>query len=902
MDISAQNKRFSEEEYNLNLIEHFKNPKTKDFIKNLARRIVEDFNPKTVLDCGCVDGLLVLELRKLGVRAYGVSSSKKILDCIPDEALKYCFFGEILDRKSNENFLDKYDLVVCVQDFEFLKCLYLKEYILSLADMASNLLVGTIGQFKRKDDLLVPFSSILATKKIFRNLNYRIDFLDGRIFLFSNMELEDINILIKDYEKAFVNRDEYILKLSEENKKLNDKVLKYAKNLIAFRKLHEKFQSNAKELREMHIQNRVLREYEKEYAKIRRSSSWKITFPLRFLMKVLRFIFKCIRKILFILLKNMQPKNIKRNVIFFLKFGIRPSLNQLLTKDKVLDRIVEFRKYFKKVAPTKKEIEFQTKVRFLKSVCISIVVPLYNTPKKYLVDMIESVLAQSYPNWQLCLADGSEGDTYSYIEECCKEYSRKDSRILYKKIAKNLGISENTNVALKMATGEYIGLLDHDDVLSPIALFENVKVINEKGADFIYSDEMTFTNDRLGDVNFMHFKPDYSPDTLCTNNYICHFSVFSKELQQKVGFFKSEYDGSQDYDFILRLTEKAKLIYHIPKLLYYWRATTASVAMDATIKPYCIEAAKKAISAHLTRLGRKATVVDGAHFTLYRVRYEIIGNPKISILIPNRDHAIDLEVCVKSIIEKSTYQNFEILILENNSEFETLDFYKVLEKKDSRIRVIYCKLGFNYSALNNYGVKYAKGEYFLFLNNDTEIITENWMQEMLMYAQRDDVGAVGAKLYFKDDTVQHAGVFLRIGGIGGHGHKYIPRTNLGYAGRAAIVQNVSAVTAACMMVSKKDFLSVGGFDEDLRVSFNDVDFCLRLRENGYLNIFTPYAELYHYESKSRGGVDNPQKYVEFSYEIDFMEKRWKDIFKKGDPYYNKNLTLRDETFGVRLED
>ena len=900
MDFSLKEEEIKDKDYDLNLVERFKNERINEYVQNMARKIVEDFSPKTVLDCGCVDGLLVLELRRLGVESYGVSSSKTIMKGISQEALKYCSFGSIGPNLKGK-FLKEYDLIVCIKDFEFLNSLDFKEYILNLGKLSKNILFGLIGQEEKTFGLSL-YSALFSRINMFRDVKYSLNFLGDRIYFFSRMQDSELPDVIKDFESVFSKQNKEITKLRAENEELNKKVLKYSHNLVAFKKLSYKFQENALELREFQIQNKVLREIEKEYAKIKNSSSWRVTYPLRIGMTFLRFCWRAFRKIMFVFLKNIQPKNIKRNGIFFLKFGIKATLKQLLTKDKVFDRIVEFRRYFKKVAPTEKEVEFQRKVRFLNNVKISIVVPLYNTPKKYLIDMIESVKGQSYSNWELCLADGSEGEEYRYITEVCLEYIKEDDRIKYKKIEKNLGISENTNVGLKMATGDYIALLDHDDVLSPIALFENVKVINDTGADFIYSDEMTFANDKLGDVNFMHFKPDYSPDTLCTNNYICHFSVFSKELQEKVGFFNSEYDGSQDYDFILRLTENAKRIEHIQKLLYYWRASASSVALDATIKPYCIEAAKKAIKAHLNRLGRKCEVVDGAHFTLYRVRYEIIGNPKISILIPNKDHMIDLDVCITSILRKSTYQNFEILILENNSDFQTKDFYKLLEKKDKRIKVLYCTGGFNYSALNNYGVKYATGDYFLFLNNDTEVITESWIEEMLMYAQRDDVGAVGAKLYFRDDTVQHAGVFLRIGGIGGHGHKFIPRTNLGYAGRAAIVQNVSAVTAACMLISKKAFLAVGGFDEDLRVSFNDVDFCLRLRSAGYLNVFTPHAELYHYESKSRGGADTPQKYVQFAYEIEFMEKRWADVFKKGDPYYNKNLTLADEGFGVRLED
>jgi len=537
-------------------------------------------------------------------------------------------------------------------------------------------------------------------------------------------------------------------------------------------------------------------------------------------------------------------------------------------------------------------------VNFPKNIKFSVLVPLYNTPEKFLKEMIESVQAQTYMHWELCLADGSDAE-HTEVGDICKKYAKADNRIKYEKLEKNLGISENTNACIRMATGEYIALFDHDDLLHPSALYEVMKAICDHGADFIYTDENTFSEEPRDAYN-PHFKPDFSPDTLRSYNYICHLSVFSRELLDSVGYFRSEYDGSQDYDLILRLTEKAKKIFHIRKILYYWRAHKDSVAQNISAKPYTITAAKKALAAHLERCGLKGEVLDSSVPTTYRIKYEIEGEPLISIIIPNKDHTDDLDVCLKSLYGKSSYKNFEIIIVENNStEKETFEYYEKIEKKHDNIKVVTWKSVFNYSAINNFGAEYANGEYILLLNNDVEIINETCLEEMLMFAQRKDVGAVGAKLYYSDDTIQHAGVIIGLGGIAGHSHKHFERSNPGYAARASIAQDLTACTAACLMMRKSVFDEVGGLDETFEVAFNDVDLCMKIREKGYLVVFTPYAELYHYESKSRGFEDTPEKIKRFNGEIRRFEMKWQKQLDDGDPYYNPNLTLVREDFSFR---
>ena len=450
-----------------------------------------------------------------------------------------------------------------------------------------------------------------------------------------------------------------------------------------------------------------------------------------------------------------------------------------------------------------------------------------------------------------------------------------------------------------MATGEYIALFDHDDLLHPSALYEVMRAICEHGADFIYTDENTFSEEPRDAYN-PHFKPDFSPDTLRSYNYICHLSVFSRELLDSVGYFRSEYDGSQDYDLILRLTEKAKKVFHIRKILYYWRAHKNSVAQDVAAKPYTVTAAKKALAAHLERCGLKGEVLDSSVPTTYHIKYEIDGNPLISVIIPNKDHTDDLDICLKSLYEKSSYKNFEVIIVENNStEKETFEYYEALTQKHGNIKIVTWEGNFNYSAINNFGVNYAKGEYILLLNNDVEIINGSCLEEMLMFAQRKDVGAVGAKLYYSDDTVQHAGVILGLGGTAGHAHKHFGRSHPGYMARASIAQNLTACTAACLMMRRDVFDEVGGLDESFEVAFNDVDLCMKIREKGYLVVFTPYAELYHYESKSRGNDSTPEKLERFRGEIDRFKEKWQKQLDDGDPYYNPNLTLTRDDFSLK---
>ena len=552
--------------------------------------------------------------------------------------------------------------------------------------------------------------------------------------------------------------------------------------------------------------------------------------------------------------------------------------------------------------PNAEERRREEETVFPREIKISVLVPLYNTPEKFLREMIDSVVTQTYKNWELCLADGSD-DKHTDVGRICQEYIEKDSRIKYQKIEKNLGISGNTNVCFSMATGNFIGLFDHDDVMHPSLLFECVKTVCEKDADYVYTDEATFTSPNLDDLIVLHFKPDYSPDNLRANNYICHFSMFDADLLKKTGLFRPEYDGSQDHDMILRLTEEAKHVCHIPKILYYWRSHPNSVAADIGAKTYAIDAAKRAVHDHMRDYyGIEVEVESTRAFpTIFQIKYPINGEPLISIVIPNKDHVEDLRRCITSIEKKSTWKNYEIVVVENNSVEQSIrDYYKELES-DPKVKIVTYEGGFNYSRINNVGVKETKGEYLLFLNNDTEVISPDWMEQLLMYAQRKDVGAVGAKLYYADNTIQHAGVVIGLGAhrSAGHTHYKMPREHLGYMGRLCYAQDVTAVTGACLMVKKSIYEEVNGLDESFTISLNDVDLCLKIREKGYLNIFTPFAELYHYESKTRG-MEEGEKLRRYERECAHFRDKWKEQLDAGDPYYNPNFSLDYSDFTLRF--
>lgn len=593
------------------------------------------------------------------------------------------------------------------------------------------------------------------------------------------------------------------------------------------------------------------------------------------------------------LAKSLNPYTIKKGFSYLKQYGFQEfkvRLSERFEKEEV-----DYNEWCKNDILTDEERKAQRGRIWEYPPLISVVVPIYKTPEVFLRQMIESVTAQTYPHWQLCIADGS-GDTAG-TKRIVDSYL-SDKRIKYKILAENLGIADNTNAAMELADGDYIALFDHDDLLSENALYEVADRICKTGAEIVYTDEDKVTSD-LSERYQPNFKPDFNLDLLRSNNYICHLLVVKKTLVQEVGGQKKEFDGAQDHEFLFRCVEKAKGIEHIPKVLYHWRVHKASTADNPLSKKYAYDAGKRAVTEHIRRCGEEAEVTDTLFPGFYRAKYQVTGEPLVSIIIPNKDEKETLKKCLDSIKEKSTYRNYEIIIVENNSTGqEIFDYYKEIDGRDG-IRVVYWKSGFNYSALNNFGFTFAKGDYILCLNNDVTVITPDWLERMIGQCQRKEVGIVGVKLYYPDDTIQHAGVVLGLGGIAGHIMCRASREDPGYFGRMISVQEISAVTAACMMVKKSEFDSVKGFDETFQVAFNDIDLCMKFRAAGKKIVFTPYAELYHYESKSRGLEDTPEKQFRFDKEVKRFQEKWAQQLEMGDPYYSPNLSVTEGDCSLR---
>lgn len=658
------------------------------------------------------------------------------------------------------------------------------------------------------------------------------------------------------------------------------------------------------------------------------------------------------------LVKRLSPYNIKKACLYLKHYGFKEFTVKLTERFEHTE--VDYSVWFERHKATAEELERQRKQNWKNPAVISVVVPVYRTPELFLRQMIESVLVQSYPHWELCIADGSGDDLQT--EKVIGEYIKKDSRIRYEKLEKNLGIADNTNAAFAMARGDFIALFDHDDLLAPDALFEVAQAIEKnQEAEVLYTDEDKVTSD-LSEHFQPHFKPDFNLDLLRSNNYICHLFVVKRSLVEKTGGLSREFEGAQDYDFVFRCIEEAskgvepghsvdnihpgtgqeslagwlavcrgRKVIHVPRVLYHWRIHKASTADNPASKAYAFDAGKRAIEAHLERCGVKGSVSHTKDMGFYRVTYEVDSQPLVSIIIPNKDHVEILESCLNSIREKTTYPNYEIIIVENNSKEEkTFAFYKNLDGQKG-IQVVYwdkesytflksnisqeSKIypesnhsaersnskspDFNYSAINNFGIARSKGAYIICLNNDITVITPGWIEEFLGHAMREEVGITGARLYYPDDTIQHAGIVLGIGGIAGSMFVGLPKSHSGYLHKARLQQDLSAVTAACMMFRRDVYEKAGGFEEKLAVAFNDVDFCLKVGKAGYLVVYDPFVEMYHHESKTRGPEDTKEKVRRFQSEIEYMRSHWLTLLKQGDPYYNPNFSLKTWNYELK---
>ncbi len=631
--------------------------------------------------------------------------------------------------------------------------------------------------------------------------------------------------------------------------------------------------------------------------------------------------------------------NIKKGMRYLRHYGMKEFLIRLQEK-KEAER-VPYEPWYENHKATEAELLRQRKEsgRWKDAPRISIVVPLYCTKEDFLRQMIASVQAQSYENWQLCLADASpaEADGSTQTGRVVGEYRQSDGRIVYQALQENRGIAENTNAAIELSDGDWIAFMDHDDLLAPDALYEAAALMRrgpkrqsavecagllqpqkENGSyELIYTDEDKV--DMEGRAHFEpHFKPDFNLDLLRSNNYITHFTMVSRALFLRVGGLRGEFDGAQDYDFILRCIEATEAVGHVPRILYHWRCHQESTASNPFSKQYAVEAGRRAIAQHLERVGVPAEVAATKDMGFYTVRYLHRDEPLVSIIIPSKDETQALGKCLAAI-ERSSYQNYEVIVVENNSCEETFSYYRRLAPKctqregtvfyegrlsgGQRLRIAVWREKFHYSRLNNFGESFAEGEYLVLMNNDIEMITRAWIEELLGTCQRAEVGAVGAKLYYPDNTVQHAGIVVGIGGsargIGQNMFAGLSRARSGYLHKASLTMDYSAVTAACMMVKRDVYEKVGGFADALAVAFNDVDFCLKVRALGLLVVYQPRVEAYHYESKSRGSEDTPEKVARFQREIEYMRETWIGILKNGDPYYNPNFSPYVSDYGLR---
>ena len=590
-------------------------------------------------------------------------------------------------------------------------------------------------------------------------------------------------------------------------------------------------------------------------------------------------------------IRHINKKNLQKGLAYLKKNGVKKLMYRLRYGTCVGELDYESWLFAQRI--NEKTLNIQRNTRFSYSPKISILVATFNTKEEYLKEMIDTVVNQSYSNWELCIADGSTND---FVEKYVHEhYSNYGDKIKFQKLDQNYGISGNTNKAFEMATGDYITVYDHDDTLELDCFYEIVKALQEYRYDVLYTDEDKF-DDSTKMYNDPNLKPDFSEDLLRSHNYITHLFIVNKKIVDEVGYYNSEFDGSQDYDYIFRCVEKSNAVYHIPRILYHWRMHPESTAQNPENKMYCYDAGKRAIEAHYKRVGVEARVelMPKPLYGFYHTTYSTKDNPLVSILIPNYNHKAILKTCIDSLYNVNTYKNFEIVIVENNStEQEIFDYYKELQSEHDNIQIVTYKGEFNYSRINNFGMKHTNGDYVLLLNNDTEVVSPNALSEMVGCIIRPEVGAVGAKLLYEDNTVQHAGVVIGFSGYAGHVNHGINKDDYGYMLRARVNCNYSAVTAACMMVKKSVFNQVGGFDEQFVVACNDVDLCLKICKEKYLIVYNAFALWHHYESKSRGYDDASQeKMWRFNKEVEKFQTKWNDVLVKGDPYYNKNWNIK----------
>ncbi len=866
----------------------------KNRIEEISGKIINEINPKTVLELGGKDNSLMEELRKHGVEVFELKSREienKECNSLNND---YIFYTDKFDYLP-EKFPKEFDLVIMRDVVNLFSEEYSIELIKLICSHTKDIIFSASSDINSEKNLNIRqmeyWAKVFVKMNFLRFFNYDASYLAKGAVRFVK-KTETKSRIVEDYERELriISYDIKDLKnCIEEKSKIqtnNEAELESLKSKIKLLKSdNEKFMEENSQAK-----NEVIRlQAESELLlnqlnnvncalnSVRNSFWWKIRSAIENIIKRISNIFKRPGK-------RGVAENYKINEKYYKE---REKLN-VLFKVKNLD-ITKF--------ISADEAIKQADTKFSKNIKFSIVVPLYNTKHVFLKEMIDSVINQTYKNWELCLADASDND-HSYVGEICRGYLNEYENIKYEKLEKNGGISENTNAAIELASGDFISLFDHDDILHPSALFETVKAIVDHNADMVYTDETLFKGN-IANKDFIvsHFKPDFAIDNLRSNNYICHFTSFSRELFNKVGGFNKEFDGSQDHDLMLRLSEKARKIYHVRKSLYYWRSHEGSVASDISVKPYCLTAGINAVKSHLERTNIKAEVelIPNAG-AIYNVKYALIETPKISVIIvSNGDNNRSLTRCIDSVISKTTYKDYEIVLVLKEVNISLDD----IKSKYERINCFEWNGKFNFSGMSNLGARNSKGKYCVFLHDDAEIVSNDWLEQLLMINQRSDVGVVGGRIDYPYKKVQSSGVTFNKDGKLIYLHDYIDVDAPGYYGRLIYSNECSAVSSVCMMVKKDDFIEIGGFEVGLPVSFSDVDLCLRYRNIEKLVVYVPFAVVNHHEVM----IDKIEKYesaeIELKEEEQFFKERWNRVLKEGDPYYNPNFDENGVSFAVK---
>ncbi len=812
-------------------------PEWLEFFGRAADQIISSLHPRTAVDLGCAQGFLVESLRDRGVDAYGVDISEYAISQVRDDVKPFCRVASVTDDIDRH-----YDLITCIEVCEHLTEFEARRAIRNMTSHADAVLFSsTPNDFSERTHVNV--QPIIYWLRAFREFSFAPD-------LAFNAEIISPQAILFRHTQQKPS-DQWLTEIARTK---TDAVL------AASRNAESQVQGEV-----AHLKSEVER-LEAELAArtatlnaVLNSRGWKLLNHYRNLR-----------------IWILQNERLRRlGLVLF-----RNTTGRTLSDWQYRRWILEREQPSIDVPAIRQAIS-----GFAFMPTISIVVPVYNTPAELINAFVNSVRAQYYENWELCICN--DGSSAMHVRPLLDEWSERDSRIKVVHSGKNEGISSASNRALGLAAGEYVGLLDHDDELSPNALYENVKLLqSHPEADMIYSDE-----DKLnarGQRIDPFFKPDWSPEYMLSCMYTCHFGVYRKRLLNEIGGFRVGFEGSQDYDLVLRVSEKTDKIFHIPKVLYHWRIVAGSAAGSSGAKPYAYVAARKALREHLNRRRVRAEVADGKWLGHYSIRFKLENIEPVSVIIPTKDKVRLLRSCIQSIEKETSYPNYEIIIVDNqSSRAETKQYFSTL-----RHRIVTMEEPFNFSRLINRGAAESRAKYLLFLNNDTQVISADWIETMAGLCQQHDIGIVGGKLLYPGDRIQHAGITLGVAGIAGHAFRRFVRDTFHHFGAACDLRNCSAVTGACMMVRKEVFDQVGGFDESLPIAYNDVDFCLRVRQAGYRIVYTPAAELYHIESASRGYRTSEKEAIE-------MQRRWAKVIM-NDPYYNPNLTLDHEDFGLRL--